>query len=210
MHMATNPHDKLRREIRKLLDGRSQEWLARRSHVGQSTISRLMHGKHQPEPETLIAIAGALDVDPIYLMRLAGIPLPPPATERHETVEYIARRLDELPASVQEYAIAACATIADQFWLLAHGKPANGPSSKGGDEEDEETARNQLARQIAEGLTQQRQGAEDMGEGKRDEPVIEEVAKTLAKLPLSILKKAAEEVQKATKRPAQFQAQPEP
>jgi transcriptional regulator with XRE-family HTH domain len=137
------------REIDKHL--KRLKWTIRRlseaSGVPHPTISRLMRGVHVPTPETLDAIGRALGVDPVHLMRLAGIPLPVPVRDRDATIEYIALRLSEIPESHRQYAVNTVAMAVDMWSLHAQGLPANG----NGHEADSE----------AEQLAQIEQDAED-------------------------------------------------
>jgi transcriptional regulator with XRE-family HTH domain len=94
--------------------------------VSPATVGRLMRGQHKPEPATLDAVARALGIDPVRLMRLAGLPLPAPALERHPTAEYISQQIDELPPYYREIAIEAVAGVVDSFRRVARGEPANG------------------------------------------------------------------------------------
>jgi transcriptional regulator with XRE-family HTH domain len=49
--------------------GLSQEMLARRAHMSYRTISRIEHGESQSARElTVLALAGALDVEPTDLL----------------------------------------------------------------------------------------------------------------------------------------------
>ena len=51
--------------------------LARRSGINsRQVVSRLLAGARHPAPETVVAVAEGLDLDPIYVFRLAGY-LPP-------------------------------------------------------------------------------------------------------------------------------------
>ncbi|HYN87778.1 MAG TPA: helix-turn-helix transcriptional regulator, partial [Ardenticatenaceae bacterium] len=52
-----SPKETLAAEIQRLLAGRSQQWLAERAGVAQSTISRLMRARHEPDPRTITRIA---------------------------------------------------------------------------------------------------------------------------------------------------------
>jgi transcriptional regulator with XRE-family HTH domain len=115
-------------EIQKHLDKRgwSQRTLAMYADIGSGTVTRVMHGTHATTPKTLQAIADALEINVEPLMRLAGINLPVPAKERHQTAEYIAQQLHELPPYYRELAIEAVAGMVDAFRRVARGEPANG------------------------------------------------------------------------------------
>lgn len=116
-----NELSSLAKEIQKHLErlSWSQRTLAHDAGVGHATISRLIRGTHNPSPETLDAIAKALGVDTLHLMRLAGLPLPPSKVERDPSVEYIAQRLDALPAEMRERAVDVVGGIVDAFWEMA-------------------------------------------------------------------------------------------
>ena len=73
----------------------------------------IARGKTAPTPETLNAIGKALGLSPLYLMRLAGIPLPKDEKKRNPAIEHIAQRLDSLPPQVQDSAIASLAAQID-------------------------------------------------------------------------------------------------
>ena len=82
----------------------SQRELAAKAMISQGNISKLMRDEHRPNADTLVAIAQVLNVDPLHLMRIAGLPLPKPT--RNPSVEYVAQRLDELPDAVQGVVIS--------------------------------------------------------------------------------------------------------
>lgn len=111
--------NQLGNEIIKVLDGRSQYWLARESGVGQSTISRLVRGKGKPTPETLEALARALGIDPSVFMELAGIPQRLISNDVDPSVAYIARRMSDLPEIYRELAIDAVGAQLDVIYTLA-------------------------------------------------------------------------------------------
>jgi transcriptional regulator with XRE-family HTH domain len=106
-------------EILRHLGPRSQRWLAEQSGINQGTISRLMRGKHEPTPSTLDALGRALNVDPLHLMRLAGLPLPTAHLNRDARVEYTAQRLNDLiqdlPAELQDAMIDAVSGVVQGF-----------------------------------------------------------------------------------------------
>jgi transcriptional regulator with XRE-family HTH domain len=118
----------LRSYIQQYLDRRgwTMRRLAEEAGISHSTVSRLMRGEIESSPETLAAIAKVMGVDAAFLMRLAGVPLPTPAKDRHPTAEYISQRLDDLPSYYRELAIEAVAGVVDSFSRVAHGEPANG------------------------------------------------------------------------------------
>jgi transcriptional regulator with XRE-family HTH domain len=61
--------------LRDQLDRRS--WrvsdLAKRSHKSDAAVSRVLHGERNPDPETLVAFATALNISPILMFRKAGL-----------------------------------------------------------------------------------------------------------------------------------------
>lgn len=114
-----NDLQKLGNLIAERLGGRSQSWLSRQSGVDQSTISRLIRGKNIPTPETLEAIGRVLGLEPVYLMKLAGIPLPRYGEQLDPSAAYIARRLTELPKDIRDDAIDALSTQLDVIYRLA-------------------------------------------------------------------------------------------
>lgn len=106
----------------------SRRTLAMYANVGHSTINRLMRGKGDTTPETVRAIADALGVDSLRLMRLAGMPLPKPETQRDPEAEYIAQRLDALPAPVRTKAADALGAVLDTIYEVATDRnPPVGP-----------------------------------------------------------------------------------
>lgn len=107
MVVMITEENKLGNEIKRLLDmrGWSQRTLASNANIGQSTVSKIIRGETGTTPETINAIANALEVSPIRLMQIAGIPLPViKQEERTSSVEYLARRLDALPIPLQKKA----------------------------------------------------------------------------------------------------------
>lgn len=108
---------KLGREIDRLLNGRSQRWLEEQSGITQATVSRLIHGKHRPSPETLEALARPLGVAPVYLFRLAGLSIP--AGQYDPEAAYIAQRLTALPLELRKEAIDALSIQLDTIYKAA-------------------------------------------------------------------------------------------
>ncbi|MGB0385522.1 MAG: helix-turn-helix domain-containing protein [Ardenticatenaceae bacterium] len=106
----------LGQEINELLGSRSQLWLAEQAGIRQASVSRIIHGKQRPTPSTLEAIAQVLGVDPLHLMRLAGVPLPPATNDRDPSVEYIAQRLDKFPEATRKKAIHAVSSVLDAIY----------------------------------------------------------------------------------------------
>jgi transcriptional regulator with XRE-family HTH domain len=122
--MATAELTEFGREVKRLLKNRPQEWLARQAGVGQSTISRLLHGKNVPETKTIEKIAEVLEVDPRHLLALAGVPVVAP--QRHQTAEYIAQQLHDLPPYLQEHAFEIIGATVETFRKINQGETANG------------------------------------------------------------------------------------
>lgn len=105
-------------EIQKHLDrtGWSQRGLASKAELAHSAISKIMRGKTNPTPSTINAIGQALNVDPMHLMRLAGIPVS--KAKRNPSVEYVAQRLDNLPSNAQVVVISAINALIDAMISL--------------------------------------------------------------------------------------------
>ena len=83
----------------------TQRELARQAGISHGNVSKIIRGEHRPSPDTLNIIGQVINVDPVHLMRLAGIPLP--SNKRPPKVEHVAERLTKLPDSVQSAAIDA-------------------------------------------------------------------------------------------------------
>jgi transcriptional regulator with XRE-family HTH domain len=94
--MSTVQPGPLGRTIEERLEnlGWSQNELARRAGIDSGTVSRLIRGVHEPTMGTLESIAKALDLNPVQLFRLAGIPIP--VGQYDDETAYIAQRLAEL------------------------------------------------------------------------------------------------------------------
>lgn len=95
----------------------SQRELASRSNVARSAISRLMRGKAKPTPETIDAIAKTLNLEPLHLMRLAGIPLPPKNENLDSAALHIAQRITFLPLPLRKHAINATESLLNAIYL---------------------------------------------------------------------------------------------
>lgn len=115
----------LGQEINKYLKsaGWTQQDLADHSGITRSAISKLMRGKTKPKPETIDALANALGLDPVLLMRLAGIPLPPKDEALHPAALYIAQQLTKLPSVPQEQTISAIQSMIDAIYTAYHIAP---------------------------------------------------------------------------------------
>ena len=103
IHIKSRKYGLLGQEIEKHLKRKrwSQRALAREAGIASSTISNIMRDEHRPTPETIDAIANVLGLDPVHLMRLAGMPVPV-SKKRNPSIEYIAQRLDDLPTDMQK------------------------------------------------------------------------------------------------------------
>jgi transcriptional regulator with XRE-family HTH domain len=122
--ILVNPEDwehlkALGREINRLLGDRTQQWLAEQTGVRQATISRILNGKQAPTFFTLDKIAKALEVDPLHLMRVAGLPLPPDSSDIDPEIEYIAQRLAVLPPTLRQAALAAIRSQVEAWHQVA-------------------------------------------------------------------------------------------
>lgn len=108
-------------EIKKQLGqlGWSQNRLADESGITQSAISKIMREKNRPTPDTISAIAKVLGLDPLYLMNLAGIPVP--SEETDPSIEYIAQQLARLPQEVREIATDTVRKQIHAFHILVNG-----------------------------------------------------------------------------------------
>lgn len=84
--------------IRQKIAGRgwNQGQLARAAQIRASTLSNILNKKSIPRPETLIAIAHALDIEPPVLTALAGYPVDS-ALDPDVQVIHLARRLEAAP-----------------------------------------------------------------------------------------------------------------
>jgi transcriptional regulator with XRE-family HTH domain len=110
--------------IERHLGERSQTWLAKQAKTTQPTISRIIRGVHIPAPDTIEAIAKALEIDAFYLLRLAGLPVAT-TKARDPTVEYLADRLDALPPPVRDEAVDALGALLDAIYKIAGLKAAS-------------------------------------------------------------------------------------
>ncbi|HVD37692.1 MAG TPA: helix-turn-helix transcriptional regulator [Solirubrobacterales bacterium] len=62
--------------------GLSQEELATRASIHRTQVSELLHGKQVPRVDTLVKLAGALEIEPVDL--LEGIRFEPAVSEPGE------------------------------------------------------------------------------------------------------------------------------
>lgn len=67
----------------------------------------------------LSAIARALDVESSYLLRIAGISLPPAEVGSNPEVEYLAQRIYELPPELQAEAVDTLGSVLDTIYKVA-------------------------------------------------------------------------------------------
>jgi transcriptional regulator with XRE-family HTH domain len=114
----------LGREIQRHLGERTQSWLAERTGLKQGTISRIVRGEVMPTPKNIELIAKALEVDTVYLFRLAGLPIPASEDIKDPSVKYLAQRLDALPEEVRSEAVDALGGQLDAIYRVAGIKPA--------------------------------------------------------------------------------------
>lgn len=87
--------------------GWSIRTLAMYAEISSSTASALTRGKYVPAPETLRAVAHALELDEAYLLRLAGHLEETPQGLNDPSVIALAYRLEDLPPSMRQRAIQA-------------------------------------------------------------------------------------------------------
>lgn len=101
---------------------RTQKWLAEKVDVSQPTISRIVQGRYNPDTDVLYRIGQALSVDPLYLLRLAGLPIPDSPLD--PTAAYIARQITELPPDLREKAIELVGEVVDSLTKVAGQREA--------------------------------------------------------------------------------------
>ena len=81
--------------ILQQLDNRgwTQAELARRAHIGEATLSRIISGMRGIGPDACLSIARALNEQPEHVFRLAGLlpPLPEPVAEEREALTLLRR-----------------------------------------------------------------------------------------------------------------------
>lgn len=78
--------------------------LARRSHISDAAVSRILKGERKADVETLSSFAHALKLPPEQVYRAAGIL--PPAHELDELVEQIIHETTDLPEQDQQEVLA--------------------------------------------------------------------------------------------------------
>lgn len=113
--MAESGLTPLGKEIRSHLERLqwSQNRLADEAGVARSTLSRLMRGYQATTAETVDALARTVGVDPLYFMRLAGLPLPADPRGRDPQVERLAQRIDALDPGLRRVALGAVDALLD-------------------------------------------------------------------------------------------------
>jgi transcriptional regulator with XRE-family HTH domain len=129
MFIMKSKYVPLGNEIQKYLDrlSWSQRKLARESDIGSSTISKIMRGEHRGTPDTITAIAKVLGLDPLFLMKTAGIPIPLEIS--NPAIDYIAQQLEKLPEPARGLAIKTVRGQVDAFHSLTNQRkpPAQEP-----------------------------------------------------------------------------------
>lgn len=133
--------------IASRLEDRSltQQWLAAQVGVSQATISRIIQGKFGVDAEAVYKIGEALGIDPVYLLRLAGLPLPESPLD--PTAAYIAQRLTQLPPDLRYETMDTVGRIVD----LAHSTM----KGTGAANQAVESAREYAERQAREDMEQE-------------------------------------------------------
>jgi transcriptional regulator with XRE-family HTH domain len=94
----------------------SQRELARKSGITAGTISKIMRGEHRATPDTITAIAKVLGLDPLFLMNVAGIPIPLGISD--PAIDYIVQQLSKLPKLKRVVATQALRSQVDAFHFL--------------------------------------------------------------------------------------------
>ncbi|MGB0387895.1 MAG: helix-turn-helix domain-containing protein [Ardenticatenaceae bacterium] len=141
--MAISKLTPLGKEIQRQLDrmGWSQRMLAINANITHGAISKIMRGKTKPQLETIVAIGDALNVDPTYLMQLAGVALPalsPTNKEVDPAVLHVVQRLTELPITPRSHAINAIEGVLDAVYAARFDTHYWPTSSKENNESDSE------------------------------------------------------------------------
>lgn len=131
-HMSVTP---LATYLQEQLDrkGWSGRTLALYANVSQATIARAVKGETTPDPDSVRKIAAALEIEEIYLLRLAGHVESPAPDALDPEAAYIARRISELPPGVRQRAIDAVGCMLDTITdLVASGMHASGRGEEAG------------------------------------------------------------------------------
>ena len=98
--------------------GWSNREAARQAGISSGAISTLLRGIKKPRPETLRALADALDIEELRLLYLAGMLNEIPTGELVKEAAYIARRITNLPPRYRQIAIDAVAAQLDAIYSL--------------------------------------------------------------------------------------------
>lgn len=96
--------------------------LAAAAKISPSAASALLKGKAPPRAETLQKVAEALQVDEVYLLRLAGYVQSLDDASFDPSARYIAQRISLLPKPLRDIAIDAVSGVVDGFWNIAEGE----------------------------------------------------------------------------------------
>ena len=80
----------------------SQSDLAKKSKLSKQSISQLVNEIRGPGPEAVTAIAEAMMLDPIYVMRVAGL-LPQERSEPNSTIGEIIQLVERIPVREQQH-----------------------------------------------------------------------------------------------------------
>ncbi len=81
--------------------------LAKRSHLSDTAVSRILRGQRNPDPETLLAIAKALSISATAIYQRAGL-LPEGNGDNkvNETIEQILHEVEGMPEQDQNEILA--------------------------------------------------------------------------------------------------------
>ena len=92
--------------------------LAAKAELSPSSLSNLLRGKVQPNPDTLNKIAAVLEIDAATLLRLAGHLDEKPKGLYDASVIELARRIEELPTDVRYDALDTLGNMLDTIYRL--------------------------------------------------------------------------------------------
>lgn len=86
--------------------GLSQASLARKANLSRTAIHNVLNENRQPGNDLCLAVAAALDLEPIYVYEKAGLlPKSPPETEQKRQLIYLYNQLpDEMQRDLVNYA----------------------------------------------------------------------------------------------------------
>jgi len=105
--------------------GWKQAELARRAHISQPTLSRIINDTRKVGPDAARSIARALGEAPEEVFRLAGLLPPAPSRSRLREFDRIAAMLASLPdGPIRDEAMAAIEAIAESARRRALGEKA--------------------------------------------------------------------------------------